>query len=109
MKDKYQTCVICDFGLSKSYENSVMKTHCGTTNYMAPEIQMNNSKYTPAVDIWALGCCFYELLQLQSGSKNIAMAILHNGKKFFNDFDVEMEAKYPESAKFCCSVTILAM
>ena len=34
MKDKYQTCVICDFGLSKNYENSVMKTHCGTTNYM---------------------------------------------------------------------------
>ena len=29
---------------------------------------------------------------------------MHNGKKFFNDFDVEMNANYPESAKFCCSL-----
>ena len=44
MKDKYQTCVICDFGLSKSYENSVMKTHCGTTNYMYLFVCFSNNK-----------------------------------------------------------------
>jgi hypothetical protein len=32
------------------------------------------------------------------------MAISDDAKTFFNDFDVEMKAKYPESAKFCCSL-----
>lgn len=34
---------------------------------MSPE-QANAREYGQAVDIWALGCVFYELLQLKPGS-----------------------------------------
>jgi serine/threonine protein kinase len=57
-----------DFGISKRVQNNDTKlqTICGTTAYMAPEIQaIDNdmySEYTNAVDIWSLGCVLHKTL-----------------------------------------------
>ncbi|KAI9789619.1 MAG: hypothetical protein M1816_005928 [Peltula sp. TS41687] len=46
-----------DFGLAKKV--SSLKTRCGTSIYMAPEI-WNGRPYTAAVDVWALGVVAFE-------------------------------------------------
>ena len=95
--------------------------------YRAPEIQSNQpsqleqSEYTSAVDIWAVGCCFYELLLLKEqhivilnskyqvfintvNQNNFAMAIKDQKNAFFKHFEKEMKAKHSESASFCLSL-----
>ncbi|EGG12245.1 uncharacterized protein MELLADRAFT_46668 [Melampsora larici-populina 98AG31] len=53
---------LCDFGLSKMdmKADSTTRTFCGTTEYIAPEILMENG-YTRAVDFWALGVLIFEM------------------------------------------------
>jgi len=58
------TVKITDFGLSrgfgiplKSYSHEIM-----TLWYRAPEILLGSKEYGPAIDIWSVGCIFYELL-----------------------------------------------
>lgn len=54
---------LCDFGFAR--EGDALKTHIGTTEYMAPEIMVNptrGAKYGPEVDLWALGCVVYFML-----------------------------------------------
>jgi cyclin-dependent kinase 8/11 len=34
--------------------------------YRAPELLLGTSHYTPAVDMWAIGCIFGELLTLNA-------------------------------------------
>lgn len=53
---------LCDFGLSKMNmkADSSTRTFCGTTEYIAPEILMENG-YTRAVDFWALGVLIFEM------------------------------------------------
>ncbi|CAF3709089.1 unnamed protein product [Rotaria socialis] len=53
---------ITDFGLSKLInEISLMKTFCGTPNYIAPEVLANRGagSYTNKVDVWSLGVILY--------------------------------------------------
>jgi serine/threonine protein kinase len=53
---------ITDFGLAKEVgDNSQVRTLCGTSEYMAPEMLLRNG-YTKAVDWWSLGALFYEML-----------------------------------------------
>jgi serine/threonine protein kinase len=56
---------ICDFGISKitTADKKLTKTQIGTPMYMSPEIA-NNSWYDNKIDIWALGCIFYEMITL---------------------------------------------
>lgn len=56
--------IITDFGLASSRKKGdecLMKTTCGTPEYIAPEILVRKP-YTNAVDMWALGVIAYILL-----------------------------------------------
>lgn len=53
-----------DFGLMKVFagpQASVLETKCGTTNYMAPEIDGTSYAGEP-VDIFALGVLLFTIL-----------------------------------------------
>jgi serine/threonine protein kinase len=54
---------ICDFGLSRTNEASSKKTEYVVTRwYRAPELLLNAGAYTPAIDIWSVGCIVAEML-----------------------------------------------
>lgn len=53
---------ITDFGLSRLInEASLMKTFCGTPNYLAPEVLVTHGEgsYTNKVDVWSLGVILF--------------------------------------------------
>eukprot|EP01086_Lenisia_limosa_P005012 TRINITY_DN2105_c0_g1_i1.p1 TRINITY_DN2105_c0_g1~~TRINITY_DN2105_c0_g1_i1.p1 ORF type:complete len:450 (+),score=73.31 TRINITY_DN2105_c0_g1_i1:191-1351(+) len=56
---------ICDLGLSRQMVNATepepMTEYVVTRWYRAPEIMLQTTRYTKAVDIWSLGCIFAEL------------------------------------------------
>jgi len=57
------TAKIGDFGwcVELNAQNPERKTFCGTTDYMAPEMLLNEPHDT-SVDLWALGVLLYEML-----------------------------------------------
>ncbi|KAI9821372.1 MAG: hypothetical protein M1832_003378 [Thelocarpon impressellum] len=54
---------LCDFGLSKANltENATTNTFCGTTEYLAPEVLLDEAGYTKMVDFWSLGVLVFEM------------------------------------------------
>ncbi|RPA80836.1 Pkinase-domain-containing protein [Ascobolus immersus RN42] len=54
---------LCDFGLSKANvtANSTTNTFCGTTEYLAPEVLIDEQGYTKMVDFWSLGVLVFEM------------------------------------------------
>jgi serine/threonine protein kinase len=53
---------LIDFGFATTSIKG--ETHCGTPNYMAPELFYKKSIYNPfQVDIWALGILLYYLYE----------------------------------------------
>lgn len=53
---------LCDFGLSKIFTDSnTTNTFCGTTEYLAPEVVLDDSGYTKLVDFWSLGVLVFEM------------------------------------------------
>lgn len=55
---------VCDFGLARKYvsSNKSYTPVVVTLWYRAPEILLGCDKYTPAIDIWSVGCIFAELV-----------------------------------------------
>jgi len=56
---------LCDFGLARGYDPDAkqeMTSYIVTRWYRAPELLLSNTHYTGAIDIWAAGCIFAELL-----------------------------------------------
>jgi serine/threonine protein kinase len=55
---------ICDLGLARGLEDSTaaLTEYVVTRWYRAPEVILNASEYTSALDVWSLGCVFAELL-----------------------------------------------
>ncbi|KAI3772436.1 hypothetical protein L6452_03622 [Arctium lappa] len=54
---------ICDFGLARTNaENDFMTEYVVTRWYRAPELLLNSSDYTAAIDVWSVGCIFMELM-----------------------------------------------
>lgn len=54
---------IADFGLSRSFQLPIGKyTHeVGSLFYRAPELLLGAEEYSTALDIWSLGCIFFEI------------------------------------------------
>ncbi|XP_038714618.1 mitogen-activated protein kinase 3-like [Tripterygium wilfordii] len=54
---------IGDFGLARhTSENDFMTEYVVTRWYRAPELLLNSSEYTTAIDVWSAGCIFMELM-----------------------------------------------
>ncbi|GMY10683.1 mitogen-activated protein kinase 3 [Fagus crenata] len=54
---------IIDFGLARpTAENEFMTEYVVTRWYRAPELLLNSSDYTAAIDVWSVGCIFMELM-----------------------------------------------
>jgi len=54
---------ICDFGWARAaVENQKYTEYCSTRWYRAPELLVGDASYGKAVDVWAIGCIFVELL-----------------------------------------------
>ncbi|MTV29231.1 hypothetical protein FTX61_28265, partial [Nitriliruptoraceae bacterium ZYF776] len=45
-----------------SAENDFMTEYVVTRWYRAPELLLNSSDYTAAIDVWSVGCIFMELM-----------------------------------------------
>ncbi|SCU77538.1 LAMI_0A01486g1_1 [Lachancea mirantina] len=64
-------CVkIGDLGLARKFNNIVQTLYTGdkvvvTIWYRAPELLLGARHYTPAIDLWAVGCIFAELIGLR--------------------------------------------
>ncbi len=81
---------VLDFGISMAFtqdwgqENRTRLTETGlvtgTAEYMAPEQVMGTSDFTPAIDVYAVGCMAYQLLTGRfpyHGSTPVEIAIKH--------------------------------
>ena len=62
VSEKSWTLKICDFGLSRFYDegNNMMNTRLGTAFYLAPEVL--RKKYSSKCDIWSVGIILYIML-----------------------------------------------
>lgn len=64
---------ITDFGISKHWVGTSLRTHCGTAIYRSPEqlgilpreYRAAGNSYTNNIDIWALGAIVHEMLTLE--------------------------------------------
>jgi cyclin-dependent kinase 12/13 len=57
---------LADFGLARSFSSDQngqpLTNRVITLWYRPPELLMGSTRYTPAVDMWSVGCIFAELL-----------------------------------------------
>eukprot|EP00924_Labyrinthula_sp_SR-Ha-C_P013620 maker-scaffold_5-snap-gene-8.13-mRNA-1 protein AED:0.01 eAED:0.01 QI:87/1/1/1/1/1/2/257/358 len=73
---------LADFGLARIIRNPIRplaKTDATVVTlwYRAPELLLHSMHYTPAVDIWSLGCIFVEMLTIH---RNKTGGVLFRGK-----------------------------
>ncbi|WLF77289.1 cyclin-dependent protein kinase [Lodderomyces elongisporus] len=116
-------CVkIGDLGLARKFNNPLQSFYTGdkvvvTIWYRAPELLLGTRHYTPAIDLWAVGCILAELLSLRPIFKGEEAKIDINNKKSVpfqkNQFQKIVEilgtpnsktwpsiSKYPEYSSF---------
>ncbi|KAI5954068.1 SSN3 [Candida margitis] len=121
-------CVkIGDLGLARKFNNPLQSLYTGdkvvvTIWYRAPELLLGTRHYTPAIDLWAVGCILAELLSLRPIFKGEEAKIDINNKKSVpfqrNQFQKIIEImgtpnlknwpslnKYPEFVSFTQQIT----
>jgi serine/threonine protein kinase len=91
---------ICDFGLARSIGMPIMPlTHeVVTLWYRAPEILLGAKEYSYGVDIWSIGCIFYEMIMkepLFAGNCEI-----HQIYKIFQGLGTPDDRIWPGCEKF---------
>lgn len=77
---------IGDLGLARKFNNPLQSLYTGdkvvvTIWYRAPELLLGARYYTPAIDLWAVGCILAELLSLRPIFKGEEAKIDLNNKK----------------------------
>ncbi|RKP30834.1 Pkinase-domain-containing protein [Metschnikowia bicuspidata] len=77
---------IGDLGLARKFNNPLQSLYTGdkvvvTIWYRAPELLLGTRYYTPAIDLWAVGCILAELLSLRPIFKGEEAKIDMNNKK----------------------------
>uniref|UniRef100_A0A0N4ZAD9 Protein kinase domain-containing protein n=1 Tax=Parastrongyloides trichosuri TaxID=131310 RepID=A0A0N4ZAD9_PARTI len=89
---------ITDFGISRVLENDddgesmQLSNVAGTLHYMAPEVGVNLlhvSNYNYPVDIWSMGCVFYECLmgKIPFDEKEICRLFLYAAGKNYDAYE----------------------
>lgn len=90
---------IIDFGLSRTYEDSLMSSIVGTPFYVAPEVL--EGSYNKKCDYWSIGVIMYLLLsgnlpfysldnkELYSKIKNEEVSFESKGKQIWNRISIE--------------------
>jgi serine/threonine protein kinase len=65
--DEYFNAIVADFGIAKMVDQNPDEfTICGTILYMAPEMFLSTKTCDYAIDTWALGMVFYEMVMLHT-------------------------------------------
>jgi serine/threonine protein kinase len=54
---------LCDFGLAKAHKDPFKTKNVGSICFTAPEVLDDGESYSEKVDIWSLGCVFYEIIE----------------------------------------------
>ena len=55
---------LCDFGFARAIKADtkyIYTDYVSTRWYRAPELLIADAQYTPAIDVWAVGCIFAEI------------------------------------------------
>lgn len=81
---------IVDFGLSNWYSpNELLKTHCGSPEYAAPELFVTGMLYGPEVDLWSLGIILYGMVSKVQNISNVCVFLF-----YFIWFECLLEGDY---------------
>jgi calcium-dependent protein kinase len=92
-KNDINSLKLLDFGLSlENFESKNYLENCGTLVYMAPELLINNIKYTKGVDVWSVGIILYMLLMKgknpfynRGDNKETVIKNIRNNNVIFNN------------------------
>jgi len=91
---------LCDLGLARRFQDPPGKNLTQlvvTLHYRAPELLFGEMRYTPAVDIWSIGCIFGELIKQEAIMQG--QGELDQIDKIFSMLGAPSEVSWPDFTK----------
>lgn len=93
---------VCDFGLARFVTNipekpSLMTEYVVTRWYRAPEVMIDPTDYTKAIDMWSVGCILAEMLTGEP---------LFPGKDYVHQFNLILDVVGTSSVEDYCSIKL---